>query len=56
MTYAVTGYKVNREFTTKREARAYFEEIKHTLTYCELKEIDRNDTRYYARSLEIFRK
>ena len=54
--YIVDAYKVFEEFTTERGARAYFEEIKHNHTYCELKKATVTDNRYYAKSLEIFRK
>ena len=56
MTYAVSAYKVDKEFATENEARAYFEEIKNNFTYCELKAVDRNSSRYYSRSIEIFYK
>ena len=56
MKYVVTGYKVEREFTTEERARAYFNEIKHNFTYCELKKVDEDGTRYYAESIEIFTK
>ena len=54
--YVVTAYKVEREFTTEERARAYFNEVKHNFTYCELKKVDEDGTRYYAESVEIFRK
>ena len=56
MKYAVSAYKVYEEFTTEREARAYFDRIKAGCTYCELKEVVRTDSCYRSRSLEIFRK
>lgn len=56
MKYVVTGYKVEREFTNEIEAKACFNAIKYNFTYCELKRVDENGTRYYAESLQIFRK
>ena len=55
-TYTVTAFRHNKEFITEKEARAHFEKVKHNFTYCELKEITKNDTHYYSKSLEIFRK
>ena len=54
--YAVSAFKFDKEFLTEAEARACFEEVKDSFTYCELKRVDRSDTRYYATSLAIFRK
>lgn len=56
MKYVVTGFRFDREFTDERAARACFNAVKHNFTYCELKKVDENATRYYAESIEIFRK
>lgn len=54
--YAVSAYKVYEEFATEREARAYFERVKHSFTYCELKKVSETPSRYYSTSVEIFRR
>ena len=54
--YAVSAYKVYEEFATEREARAYFEKVKHSFTYCELKKVSETPSRYYSQSVEIFRR
>ena len=56
MKYVVTGFRFNREFTNEIEAKACFNAVKYNFTYCELKRVDENGTRYYAESLKIFRK
>ena len=54
--YAVSAYKVYREFATETEAKAYFESIKHSFTYCELKRVTESSICYRSESVEIFRK
>ena len=54
--YVVTGFRFNREFTNEIEAKVCFNAVKRNFTYCELKRVDENGTRYYAESLKIFRK
>ena len=56
MKYVVSAYKFYEEFTTEREARTCFDRVKHNFTYCELKRVTENATRYYADSIEIFYK
>ena len=56
MKYVVTGFRFEREFTTEARARACFNVVKHNFTYCELKKINEDGTRYYAESIEIFTK
>ena len=56
MKYTITGFRFEKDFTNEEEARAYFNEVKQNFTYCELKKFDRDATRYYAESIEIFRK
>lgn len=56
MKYVVTGFRFDREFINERAARAWFNAVKHDFTYCELKKVDEDGTRYYAESIEIFRK
>ena len=53
-TYAVSGFRFDKEFASEAEARACFEEVKMNFTYCELKKVSRTSTRYYATSIEIF--
>ena len=54
--YVVTGFRFNREFTNEIEAKTCFNAVKYNFTYCELKKFDRDAARYYAESIEIFRK
>lgn len=54
--YAVSGFRFDKEFLTEAEARACFEEVKESFTYCELKKIRETALGYYSRSIEIFRK
>lgn len=53
-TYAVSGFRFDKEFTSEAEARACFEEVKTNFTYCELKKVSRTSSRYYSTSIEIF--
>ena len=54
--YAVSAFRVYREFATETEARAYFESVKHSFTYCELKRVTESSTCYRSESIEIFYK
>ena len=56
MKYAVSAYKVYEEFATEKEARAYFNRVKHNFTYCELKRVTESDYCYRSESVEIFTK
>ena len=55
--YFITAFRFNETFDIEAKARKRFEEIKTRFTYCELKQAETDDeTYYYAKSLEIYRK
>ena len=56
MTFVVSAYKTYEEFKTEKEARAYFNKVKHNFSYCELKRVEETPNRYYSQSIEIWRK
>ena len=56
MKYVVTAYKVYEEFATEREAKAFFDRVKHGCTYCEMKKVTETPSCYRSESVKIFSK